>query len=58
MDSVILQLKREFHAKIHALQTYALPQSKPTLTLLTDEELQELEQVWVELAVWKKTQSH
>lgn len=56
--SVIKQLKQDFYAQISALQSYALPQSKPTLAFLTPEELKELEQLWVELAVWKKTQSH
>ncbi|ADT86907.1 hypothetical protein J0676_01010 [Vibrio sp. Vb2880] len=56
--SVITQLKKDFYAQISALQSCTLPQSKPTLSILTPEELKELEQLWVELAVWKKTQSH
>lgn len=56
--SVITQLKKDFYAQISALQSYSLPQSKSTLSILTPEELKELEQLWVELAVWKKTQSH
>lgn len=56
--SVITQLKKDFYAQISAVQSYTLPQSKPTLSILTPEELKELEQLWVELAVWKKSQSH
>ncbi|MBY8137514.1 hypothetical protein KW500_11840 [Vibrio fluvialis] len=56
--SVITQLKKDFYAQISALQSCSLPQTKPTLSILTAEELKELEQLWVELTVWKKTQSH
>lgn len=56
--SAITQLKKDFYAQISAFQSYTLSQEKPTLSLLTAEELKELEQVWVELTVWKKTQSH
>lgn len=58
MDNLIVaQLKKEFHAQLSALQAYSVPQSKPTLSLLTDEELRQLEQIWVELCVWKRSQS-
>ena len=52
----ISQLKTDFYAHINAIQAYALPQTKPTLSLLTEEELQELETLWVELSVWKQQQ--
>ncbi|WP_240182559.1 3-demethylubiquinone-9 3-methyltransferase, partial [Vibrio cholerae] len=29
----------------------------PTLSVLTDEELRQLEQIWIELSVWKKSQN-
>lgn len=58
MDSLISQLKKDFYAQISSLQSYTLPQSKPTLSLLTEEELRELENVWIELSVWKKKQTH
>ncbi|WP_372449736.1 hypothetical protein [Vibrio metschnikovii] len=56
--SIISQLKKDFYAQISAFQSYALPQQTTTLSLLTEEELKELEQIWVELAVWKRSQSH
>ncbi|ENM5724343.1 hypothetical protein V4V56_000248 [Vibrio mimicus] len=56
-NSVVTQLKKEFHAQLSALQAHSAPQSKPTLSVLTDEELRQLEQMWVELCVWKKSQN-
>ncbi len=41
---------------ISSLQAYTLPHSQPTLNLLTEEELKELEHVWVELSVWQRSQ--
>ncbi|WP_175443202.1 hypothetical protein [Vibrio sonorensis] len=58
MDSLLTQLKKDFYAQISSLQSCTLPQSQPTLSLLTEEELQELEHVWVELSVWKRNQTH
>ncbi len=58
MDSVILQLKKDFYSQIRALQSSNLPQVTSTLAVLTDEEIQELEAVWIELAVWKRSQTH
>ncbi|ELB2798511.1 hypothetical protein QNE48_004456, partial [Vibrio alginolyticus] len=56
--SVILQLKKDFYSQIRALQSPNLPQVTSTLAVLTDEEIQELEAVWIELAVWKRSQTH
>ncbi|MCG3729100.1 hypothetical protein [Vibrio cincinnatiensis] len=56
--AVITQLKKDFYAQICAFQSYPLSQGKTTLSLLTAEELKQLEQIWVELTVWKKSQSH
>ncbi|ENM5832508.1 hypothetical protein NTH44_000541 [Vibrio metoecus] len=56
-NSVVAQLKTEFYAQLSALQAHSVPQSKPTLSVLTDEELRQLEQIWIELCVWKKSQS-
>ncbi|GAK82751.1 hypothetical protein JCM19238_294 [Vibrio ponticus] len=39
------------------MQAHTLPQSQPTLNLLTEEELKELEHVWVELSVWQRNQA-
>ena len=58
MDSVISQLRKDFHAHIRAMQALKLPQVTSTLAVLTDEEIQELEAVWIELAVWKRSQTH
>ncbi|KJY84931.1 3-demethylubiquinone-9 3-methyltransferase [Vibrio galatheae] len=52
----ITQLREDFYAHIRAIQACALPQTKPTLSLLTDEELRELEACWIALSVWKNQQ--
>ncbi|WP_167494616.1 MULTISPECIES: hypothetical protein [Vibrio] len=56
MEKVITSLKKEFKARIQSPkrnEAYATPSS---LSFLTQEELSELENAWVQLAVWKKTQ--
>ncbi|WP_341663298.1 hypothetical protein [Vibrio sp.] len=58
METYTSQLRKEFHAQISALQEYSLPHTKPTLSFLTDEEIQLLEDMWIELSVWKKNHSH
>ncbi|AIU67124.1 3-demethylubiquinone-9 3-methyltransferase [Vibrio coralliilyticus] len=58
MDTNISQLRKDFYAQISSLQAYSLPQTKPTLSLLTEEELQVLEALWIELSMWKKKQNH
>ncbi|MGR5211106.1 hypothetical protein ACPV4A_11190 [Vibrio rotiferianus] len=58
MDSVISQLKKDFYSQIRALQSPKLPQVTSTLAILSDEELQELENAWIELVVWKNKQTH
>jgi len=52
----VSQLRDDFYAHLSAVQAYALPQTKPTLSLLTDEELRELEACWIALSVWKNQQ--
>jgi len=52
------QLRKDFYAQISSLQAYTLPQTKPTLSLLTEEELQELEAMWIAHSVWKTKQNH
>lgn len=56
MDTNISKLRKDFYAQISSLQAYSLPQTKPTLSLLTEEELQVLEALWIELSMWKKKQ--
>ncbi|WP_431313116.1 hypothetical protein [Vibrio zhanjiangensis] len=58
METNISQLRKEFYAQIIALQAHSLPHTKPTLSLLTEEELQVLEAMWIELSVWKKSNNH
>ncbi|EFP96380.1 hypothetical protein [Vibrio caribbeanicus] len=50
------QLREEFYAHISAVQARALPNTRPTLSYLTEEELRELEMCWIELSVWKNQQ--
>ncbi|ASG03523.1 hypothetical protein [Vibrio anguillarum] len=57
MDPVISQLKKDFYAQIRSLKDGPTSESQTTLALLTEEELQQLEQMWVELAVWKQSQN-
>ncbi len=57
MESLLVQLKKDFYKNISSLQAYTLPQSQPTLIVLTEEELAELEHVWVELSVWQRNQA-
>ncbi|WP_194435664.1 hypothetical protein [Vibrio fluminensis] len=56
METLLIQLKKDFYRNISALQANTLPHSEPTLNVLTDEELKELEHVWVELSVWQRNQ--
>ncbi|EGU30907.1 hypothetical protein RJD39_03580 [Vibrio scophthalmi] len=58
METMLLQLRKDFYSHISSLQAHTLPQSKPTLSVLTDDELKELEHVWVELSVWQRSQAH
>ncbi|MGY0613706.1 hypothetical protein [Vibrio sp. FJH11] len=58
MDSIISQLRKDFYANIRALQAPMMPQVTSTLSVLTDEEIQQLEAVWIEFAVWKSRQTH
>nr|WP_114785491.1 hypothetical protein [Vibrio tetraodonis] len=58
VETKISQLHKEFYAQISALQAYSLPHTKPTLSLLTEEELQFLADMWVELSVWKNSHNH
>jgi hypothetical protein len=55
VDSQITQLKKDFYQQILSSQT---PDTSSTLSLLTDEELAQIEKVWIELVIWQKSQSH
>lgn len=58
VDPVISQLKKDFYSQIRALQSPKMPQVTSSLAVLTEEEIQELEAVWIELKVWKRNQTH
>ncbi len=58
MDSQVTQLRKNFYQQVRADKKYIIPEVCSTLSLLTDEELKQIEQAWVELAIWKKSQSH
>lgn len=57
MENVISNLKKEFHTRVKSQKSnerYA--STKSSVSFLTQEELSELENAWVQLAVWKKAQ--
>ncbi|KII79495.1 hypothetical protein [Vibrio renipiscarius] len=58
MESILVQLRQEFYSHIRSLQAYAQPNSQPTLSVLTEDELKELEHAWIELSVWQRAQAH
>ncbi|PWI31963.1 hypothetical protein DI392_18230 [Vibrio albus] len=51
----ISQLKKDFHANIQAATQRT--ESSSSISLLTREELSELESVWIQLCVWKQNQA-
>ncbi|WP_394144192.1 hypothetical protein [Vibrio atypicus] len=57
MDTNKAQLRKDFYAQISNIQSTAHLQTMSTLALLTEEELHELESLWIEHAVWKTTQN-
>lgn len=54
----MMKLKDDFYQQIRSSQVNVLPSTKPSLQMLTKEELELIEQLWVELVLWKKTHSH
>lgn len=56
MDSITSQLKNDFYAHLRSMQAKNSGISTSSVSLLTQEELSELESVWIQLAVWKKSQ--
>lgn len=52
MEQEILQLKKDFNAQLRAF-----PMMQSSLAHLTDEELKELQDAWVDLSIWKMGQS-
>lgn len=51
----VSQLKKDFHAHIQAATQK--PEANSSISLLTREELTELESVWVQLCVWKQNEA-
>ncbi|MFC5077998.1 hypothetical protein VTH8203_02885 [Vibrio thalassae] len=57
MEAVINQLKKDFYAHLNSSHGASSGELSQTISLLTKEELAELENVWVQLAVWKQKQA-
>ncbi|WP_237484120.1 hypothetical protein [Vibrio hippocampi] len=57
MEAVISQLKKDFYAHLRSSDGRNSSENSTTIAILTKEELSELENVWIQLAVWKKQQS-
>ncbi|MDN3679883.1 hypothetical protein QWZ04_06005 [Vibrio tapetis subsp. quintayensis] len=55
MEPVVTQLKKDFQARIWAMP--ANNGANSTLSILTKEELNELENIWVQLVMWQKEQA-
>lgn len=56
MDNVISNLKKEFYSHVQSEQWADKYSAKSTMSLLTQEELTELENAWIQLVIWKKKQ--
>ncbi len=54
---VVEELQKIFYEQISALQPYTQTKSKSSLSVLTDEEIKELEQTWIEFVIWKDKQN-
>ncbi len=52
MESNISQLRKDFQAKVNIKHTGQCQLS--STSVLTDEELSELENVWIQLITWKQ----
>jgi hypothetical protein len=55
MDAQVSQLKKDFHEKLSDVKQSG---AECTVSLLTKEELLELESAWVQLVVWKQKNLH
>ncbi|PMH40684.1 hypothetical protein BCU70_11010 [Vibrio sp. 10N.286.49.C2] len=56
VEAAINQLKKDFYAHLKSFHEPKLGMVSKTLSTLTQDELAELENVWVQLAVWKQKQ--
>ncbi|MCL9775858.1 hypothetical protein [Vibrio methylphosphonaticus] len=57
MEAAINQLKKDFYAHLKSYQEPKASNGSKTLSILTQDELTELENVWIQLAVWKQKQA-
>lgn len=53
MESTVSQLRKDFQTKVNIKQSKNNPLS--SAALLTEEELNELENVWIQLVTWKQS---
>nr|WP_220503492.1 hypothetical protein [Vibrio splendidus] len=56
VDNVISNLKKEFHTRVRSDKWAEKYSAKSSISTLTQEELNELENAWVQLVIWKQTQ--
>ncbi|MEZ9314979.1 hypothetical protein [Vibrio lentus] len=56
MDNLISNLKKEFHTHVQSDKLGEKYSAKSSISTLTQEELTELENAWVQLVIWKQTQ--
>ncbi len=56
MDNVISNLKKEFHTHVQSDNWAKKYSAKSSISILTQEELAELENAWVQLIIWKQAQ--
>ena len=56
MNNLISNLKKEFHTHVQSDNWGEKYSAKSSISTLTQEELTELENAWVQLVIWKQTQ--
>ncbi|WKY57066.1 hypothetical protein Q5H80_08635 [Vibrio sp. SNU_ST1] len=56
MDNVTSSLKKEFHTHVQSDKWAEKYSAKSSISILTREELAELENAWVQLIIWKQAQ--
>ena len=56
MDNLISNLKKEFNTHVQSDNLEKKHSAKSSISTLTQEELAELENAWVQLVIWKQTQ--
>lgn len=57
VEKLILKLKEDFYVRLGLIPTESLSEADPTFSLLTEEELEQLELAWIELALWQEKQN-